>query len=186
MFDSRPLAIADVVLLTLPRFGDDRGFFSETWSRRAFLEQGIDVDFVQDSHSLSADKGTLRGLHFQKAPHAQAKLVRVVRGRILDVAVDIRRSSPTFGRHVAVELSRDAWQALYIPVGFAHGFCTLEADTEILYKLGDDYAPDAERGIHFADPALAIDWPFPPETMVMSEKDAALPSLADARSDLFP
>ena len=137
-------AIPAVKIIAPKKFGAHRGFFSETWSRKAFAEAGIDLDFVQDNQSLSAPVGTLRGLHFQSAPFAQAKLVRVTRGRILDVAVDIRASSPTFGRHVAVELSAENWKQLLVPVGFAHGFVSLGPDSEVVYKVTAPYAPPDE------------------------------------------
>jgi dTDP-4-dehydrorhamnose 3,5-epimerase len=172
------LAIPDVKLLRPRRHIDARGFFSETYSRRDLLAAGIDESFVQDNHSLSIAEGVVRGLHFQIPPHAQAKLVRVARGAILDVAVDLRYGSPSFGRHVAVQLSDADWAQLYIPVGFAHGFCTLEPRTEILYKASDYYAPSHERGISWDDPDLAIDWPVAPAEAVLSTKDARLPVFA--------
>jgi dTDP-4-dehydrorhamnose 3,5-epimerase len=172
------LAIPDVKLLRPRRHIDARGFFSETYSRRDLLAAGIDESFVQDNHSLSVAEGVIRGLHFQIPPHAQAKLVRVARGAILDVAVDLRCGSPSFGRHVAVQLSAADWAQLYIPVGFAHGFCTLEPRTEILYKTSDYYAPSHERGISWDDPDLAIDWPVAPAEAVLSAKDARLPAFA--------
>jgi len=172
-----PLAIPDVKVLTPRRFGDNRGWFTESWSRRA-----LDVDFCQDNMSLSAPRGTVRGLHFQKPPHAQAKLVSVLRGRILDVAVDIRVGSPTFGSHVAIELSADEGNQLFVPRGFAHGFCTLEPDTMVMYKVDSFYAPDADEGLFWADPALGIDWPVPPDAAELSPKDQKLPRLADIMS----
>lgn len=173
------LAIPEVILVTPAKFGDDRGFFSETYNAQAFCAAGIDATFVQDNQSLSRQKGVVRGLHFQKPPHAQGKLVRVVRGRILDVAVDIRVGSPTFGRHVSAELSADNWQQLWVPAGFAHAFCTLEADTEVVYKVTDYYAPECDAGILWNDPDLAIDWPVDAADAVLSAKDAVLPRLAD-------
>ncbi len=173
------LAIPDVVVLTPRIFRDARGFFSETWNRRALGEAGIEADFVQDNHSLSRDKGVVRGLHFQTPPHAQDKLVRVIRGRVLDVAVDIRRGSPTFGRHVAVELSAENWRQLWVPRGFAHGFCTLEPDTEVLYKVTDYYAPECDEGLLWNDPALGIDWPVGEGEAILSEKDRSHPRLAE-------
>ncbi|WP_414474225.1 dTDP-4-dehydrorhamnose 3,5-epimerase [Microvirga sp. M2] len=179
MLNVQPTAIPDVKIVTPKRFGDHRGFFSETYSRKRFFEAGITEEFVQDNHSLSAAVGTIRGLHFQSHPFAQAKLVRVARGRILDVAVDIRRSSPTYGRHVAVELSGESGRQLLIPVGFAHGFCTLEPDTEIQYKVTADYSPAHDHGIAFDDPALGIEWPVPQGQAILSDKDRMQPRLAE-------
>src|SRR3954469_11242821 len=174
-----PTTLPDVKLVTPRRFGDARGWFAEVYKQSAFEATGLVVNFVQDNHSMSAQVGTVRGLHFQLPPFAQAKLVRVVRGRILDVAVDVRRSSPTFGRHVAVELSADAGQALFIPVGFAHGFCTLAPDTEVEYKVSDLYAPDCDRGIAWDDPDLALPWPFDAAEVQLSDKDRRAPRLRD-------
>ena len=171
------LAIPDVRLLRPRRFGDSRGWFAETWSRRS-----LDVAFCQDNMSRSAEVGTVRGLHFQKPPHAQAKLVMVLKGRILDVAVDIRRASPTFGRHVAVEISAEEGNQLFIPRGFAHGFCTLEPGTEVMYKVDDFYAPETDAGIFWADPDLAINWPVRVDQAHLSPKDLGLPSLKDIES----
>lgn len=171
--------IAAVKILTPKRHGDARGWFAETWKREALVEAGTAIDFVQDNESLSAETGTLRGLHFQSPPFAQDKLVRVVRGRILDVAVDIRRQSPTYGRHIAVELSAEDGRQLLVPVGFAHGFVTLEPDTQVLYKVSAPYAPAHDHGLAFDDPALGIAWPFPPERLILSDKDRRHPRLAD-------
>lgn len=179
MLSVEDTAIPAVKIVTPKRFGDHRGFFSETWSRKAFAEAGLDLDFVQDNQSLSGPVGTLRGLHFQSPPFAQDKLVRVTRGRILDVAVDIRVSSPTFGRHVAVELSAENWKQLLIPVGFAHGFVTLEPDTEVLYKVTAPYAPENDHGLAFDDPALGIDWRMPLSDLTLSDKDRKHPRLAE-------
>lgn len=176
------LAIPDVVLITPAKFGDDRGFFSETYSERDAKSAGIDAHLVQDNHSLSAQRGVVRGFHFQAPPHAQGKLVRVVRGRILDVAVDIRTGSPTFGQHVAVELSAANWSQLWIPTGFAHAFCTLEDNTEVIYKVTDYYAPDCEGGIMWNDPDLGIDWPIRSTEATLSAKDAKLPTLRELPS----
>lgn len=173
------LEIAGVRLLRPKQHGDARGFFSETYNKRVQAELGIVDEFVQDNHSLSAEVGTIRGLHFQLPPFAQAKLLRVVRGAVLDVAVDLRRASPTFGRHVAVELSAAAWNQLYVPVGMAHGFCTLQPDTEIIYKVSDYYAPDHDRGVLWNDPQLGIDWPVTAEKVKLSDKDRRQPLLAD-------
>ena len=171
------LSIPDVRLITPRRFGDHRGWFTETWSRRT-----LDIAFCQDNMSLSAEVGTIRGLHFQKPPHAQAKLVMVLQGAILDVAVDIRRASPTFGRHVAVELSAAAGNQLLIPRGFAHGFCTLEPGTQVMYKVDDFYAPESDAGIFWADPDLAINWPVRVDQAHLSPKDLGLPRLKDIES----
>lgn len=172
-------ALPDVKIVTPRRFGDHRGFFCETWSRKAFAEAGIDLDFVQDNHSLSAAAGTLRGLHFQSPPAAQDKLVRCTRGRIRDVAVDIRRSSGTFGKHVAVELSAENGRQLLVPAGFAHGFVTLEPDTEVQYKVTAPYAPENDEGLAFDDPALGIDWGLPAEALTLSDKDRRHPRLSE-------
>jgi len=178
-------AIPDVLLIEPARYGDERGFFSEVWKRAALQAAGLDVDFVQDNHSLSRQVGVLRGLHFQRPPTAQAKLIRVVRGRILDVAVDIREGSPTYGRHVAVELSAANWRQLWVPRGFAHGFMTLEADTEVLYKVDAPYDPATDSGIAWDDPALAIAWPVPSDGLILSDKDRRAPRLAEV-APFFP
>lgn len=173
-------ALAGVTILTPTRHRDGRGFFSEVFSATAFADAvGRDWTFVQDNHSGSALPGTMRGLHFQVPPQAQGKLVRVARGRVLDVAVDIRRSSPTFGRHVAVELSASNWRQLWLPPGFAHGFCTLEPDSEVLYKVTAPHAPALEHGLAFDDPDLGIAWPVATSLMTLSEKDRTLPRLRD-------
>lgn len=179
MLSVEPTAIPAVKTITPKKFGDHRGFFSETWSRAAFAEAGLHLDFVQDNQSLSATVGTLRGLHFQSAPFAQDKLVRVIKGRILDVAVDLRASSPTFGQHVAVELSAENWRQLLVPIGFAHGFVTLEPDTEVLYKVTAPYGPANDHGVAFDDPSLGIDWRLPHGDLVLSDKDRKHPRLAD-------
>ena len=179
MLNVEDTAIPAVKIITPKKFGDHRGFFSETWSRNAFAEAGLDLDFVQDNQSLSAPVGTLRGLHFQSPPCAQDKLVRVTRGRILDVAVDIRASSPSFGKHVAVELSVENWRQLLVPIGFAHGFVTLEPDTEVLYKVTAPYAPENDHGLAFDDPALGIDWRLPLSGLTLSDKDRKHPRLAE-------
>lgn len=166
-------------ILTPSRYGDQRGFFSETWNRAALAEQGIDIDFVQDNHSLSEAVGTVRGLHFQAPPHAQAKLVRCGRGRLFDVAVDIRKGSPTYGRWVGAELSFENGRQMLVPAGFLHGFVTLEPDTEIIYKCSDYYAPETEGAVRFDDPAIGIDWGIAPDRAVVSAKDATAPLLAE-------
>jgi len=168
-----------VVIITPRRFDDDRGWFSETWSRRALAGAGLEIDFVQDNHSLSRAAGTLRGLHCQAPPHAQAKLVRVARGAVRDVAVDVRRGSPDYGRWVGVELSAANGRQLLIPAGFLHGFVTLEPDTEVLYKCSDYYAPACDRGVRFDDPDLGIDWGIAPSAAILSEKDRDASLLCD-------
>jgi dTDP-4-dehydrorhamnose 3,5-epimerase len=173
------LAIPDVKVITPPIFRDARGFFSEIYNASALASAGIDAKFVQDNQSLSRAKGVIRGLHYQVEPHAQGKLVRVVRGAIFDVAVDIRRGSPYYGQHVSITLSAENWSQLWIPIGFAHGFCTLEPDTEVIYKVTEFYAPECDRGIAFNDPALGIAWPILADEMTLSEKDAKLPYLAE-------
>ncbi|ATQ67529.1 MULTISPECIES: dTDP-4-dehydrorhamnose 3,5-epimerase [Methylosinus] len=172
-------ALAGVKIVTPKKFGDERGFFSETHNQNKWDAHGLHYRFVQDNHSLSREVGVIRGLHFQTAPFAQDKLVRVVRGRILDVAVDIRRSSPTFGRHVAVELSAENWRQLLVPIGFAHAFCTLEPDTEVFYKVTNFYSGANDRGLAFDDPDLGIDWPVALERAVLSDKDRRWPRLRD-------
>src|SRR5271169_720502 len=159
MLSIEAFSIVDVKLIAPDRFRDSRGFFSEVFSHQALREANIDLDFVQDNHSFSIEPGTVRGLHFQRPPRAQGKLVRVVRGKILDVAVDLRRGSPTYRRHVSAELSADNWLQLWIPPGFAHGFCTMEPNTEVLYKTTDYYSPQDDAGIAWDDPELAINWP---------------------------
>jgi dTDP-4-dehydrorhamnose 3,5-epimerase len=173
------LAIPDVILLTPPRFGDARGFFSETYNAHRFAEAGVDAHFMQDNQSLSARKGTLRGLHCQIEPNVQGKLVRCVKGAIWDVAVDIRHGSPSYGRHVAAVLSAENWSQLWVPGGFLHGFCTLEPDAEVIYKVTADYDRGAERGVIWNDPDLNIGWPVASSEAVLSEKDTALPRLAE-------
>ncbi len=169
-----------VRLIKPKRFSDDRGWFSEVYNQQSYASMGIDVPFVQDNHSMSRQTGTIRGLHFQTPPHGQAKLVRCIRGRIIDIAVDLRKGSPTYGHHVAAELSdENGWQ-LYIPVGFGHGFATLVPGCEIAYKVSGLYAPECDGGILWDDPALAIDWKLPPGTIpTLSDKDGKLPLLKD-------
>lgn len=180
MIESIP--IEGLKLITPEKITDSRGFFSETYNRKAFLEAGVNVDFVQDNHSCSAATGTVRGLHFQSPPFAQDKLIHVVKGRIFDVAVDLRRSSPTFGRAFCVELSAENFMQIFVPIGFAHGFCTLAPDTEVLYKVSNYYAHGHECGLAWDDPALGIDWPVTAEAAVLSEKDRRNPRLADIKS----
>lgn len=179
MLNIEQTALSGVVVLSPKRFDDPRGFFSEVYNKRRYAEAGVTADFIQDNHSRSGPVGTVRGLHFQRPPFAQAKLVRVLKGAILDVAVDLRRGSPTFGRHVAVELSASAWNQLFVPAGFAHGFCTLEPDTEVFYKVDAYYSAEHDGGVLWNDPALAIAWPVTAEQAVLSDKDRRLPLLAD-------
>ena len=166
------LAIDGVLALTPARFGDNRGWFSETWNHRRLMDAGITVDFVQDNRSWSAQAGTVRGLHFQAPPFGQAKLVQVLRGAILDVVVDLRRSSPDYGRWLGIELSSATGQQIFIPEGFAHGFVTLQDDTEILYKCSNYYSAAHEGAIRFDDPDLAIDWGIDPKAAILSDKDS--------------
>lgn len=178
MLDVTPTALDGVLLLKPRRFDDSRGFFSESWSQQRMAEHGLSYDFVQDNHSFSRTAGTVRGLHFQSPPHAQAKLVRCGRGSLFDVAVDIRKGSPTFGQWVGYELSFENGKQLLIPEGFLHGFSTLEPDTEIVYKCTDYYAPDCDGAVRFDDTDIGIDWRLSGEA-VLSEKDANAPLLKD-------
>lgn len=178
LLEARALALPELIELTPRRFADERGFFSEVWNEARFAAAGVTARFVQDNVSLSVTAGVLRGLHFQAAPHAQAKLVRVSRGAIFDVGVDIRRSSPTFGRWAAVVLSADRWNQLYIPEGFAHGFVTLEDNCEVSYKASALYSPQHDRAIRWNDPDIGIAWP-PSAKPILSAKDADAPLLAD-------
>lgn len=171
-----------ILLIGTKRFGDDRGWFSETFAASRMAALGVSDPFVQDNHSFSSAIGTLRGIHFQRPPHAQAKLVRCPRGRIMDYAIDLRRGSPTYGRHVAAELSFDNGAQLYVPVGFGHAFVTLEPDSEVIYKVSDVYAPDCDGGVLWSDPAIGIDWPLPPAGPTLSDKDRMLPTLDDFQS----
>lgn len=174
-----------VRLIRTRRFADDRGSFRETWVEPRWAAAGIDVRFVQDNESHSVKTGTIRGIHFQRPPHAQAKLVRCVSGRILDYAVDLRKGSPTYGRHVMAELSAENGDQLFIPVGFGHAFVTLEPDCIVAYKVSDLYAPDCDGGVIWSDPDLGIDWPLPPEGATLSAKDAGLPALGEFDSPFF-
>ena len=175
-------AIPGVLVVEPKKHGDERGFFSETFKASALEAHGVSHGWRQDNHSFSGKKGVMRGLHFQSPPQAQAKLLRVTRGSILDVAVDIRRGSPTFGRHVAVELSEANWRQLYLPVGMAHGFCTLEVDTEVLYKTSEEYAPEAEGGLNWLAPELAIAWPVDAADATVNARDQAWPNLSSLSS----
>ena len=177
-------ALEGVKVLTPARHGDARGFFSESWNARVMAEEGLDYDFVQDNHSMSAQSGTLRGMHFQAPPHAQAKLVRCVRGRLFDVAVDIRAGSPTFGRWVGTVLSGENKHQLFIPQGFAHGFCVLSETADIIYKCTDLYAEGDDYGIFWADPTIQITWPI--EAPILSEKDRHNPILGEIPEDHLP
>lgn len=174
------LEIPDILLVKPARHGDQRGLFSETYRCDAFADHGIASVFVQDNHVLSAQKGVLRGLHFQIPPREQGKLIRCTKGAILDVAVDIRVGSPTFGCHVAVELSASNWHQLWVPPGFAHGYMTLEDHCEVIYKVTNYYAPECDRGVAWDDPALAIDWRMLPSEIILSDRDRRHPLLADA------
>lgn len=178
--DVRPLSIPDVKLITPRRFGDQRGYFFEAYNHRAFHAAGITGDFVQDNQSHSSAIGTLRGLHCQTPPFEQAKLVRVLKGRIFDVAVDIRRGSSTFGQHVSIELTADSGAQLLVPVGFLHGFATLEPDCEVLYKVTAYYSPANDKGVIWNDPDLRVPWPLPADGPVLSDKDKHLPTLAQS------
>lgn len=173
------LDIPGLIVITPKRFQDSRGFFTELYNSKALAEAGIRDVFVQDNFSLSSKTGTVRGLHFQVPPHSQTKLVRVSRGRILDVAVDLRPSSQTYRQHVSIEISAENGQQIYIPDGFAHGFCTLEPDTEVVYKVSSHYAPGAEAGVLWSDPELGIVWPVSAQDAIVSDKDAKLPLLRD-------
>ena len=179
--DVQKTDLAGVLLIEPDRFGDHRGFFAETYSQRAYARLGVDAAFVQDNHSLSAAIGTVRGLHFQAPPHAQAKLVRCGRGAIFDVAVDIRKGSPTYGQWTGYELSAENGAQLFIPAGFAHGFATLLPDSEIVYKCSYYYAPETEGALRWDDPAIGIIWPLQGDP-ILSSKDAVAPCLADLNS----
>ena len=178
------LDIPDVKIIRPKKFGDHRGFFSETYSKKDLEAAGLQYDFVQDNHSLSAEVGTVRGLHFQLPPFAQDKLVRVVRGAILDVAVDIRKGSPTFGRHVSAVISASEWNQILGRGGFAHGFCTLAPYTEVIYKVTNYYSPEHDRGLLWNDPELGIAWPVSADKARLSDKDHKHPTLAQL-GDLF-
>ena len=177
------LAIPDVKLIETKVFEDNRGFFLESYSKRVFEQAGIKCDFVQDNHSSSKNAGIIRGLHFQVPPHAQAKLVRVTKGRIWDVAVDLRRASPTYAQYVSTELSAQTFKMLFIPVGFAHGFVTLEPNCEMHYKTDAYYSPNHEGGIRWDDPDLAIDWPLQYNYATLSKKDKLLPMLSNFQTN---
>jgi dTDP-4-dehydrorhamnose 3,5-epimerase len=182
MIKVEPQTLAGVLLLQPDRFGDSRGFFSETFRADVVEAAGITDRFVQDNHARTEKKGTLRGLHFQAPPSAQGKLVRVTRGAVLDVVVDIRTGSPTYGRHVAAELSDENWRQLYVPAGFAHGYLTLTDDSEVLYKTTGYYQPAAEGGLLWSDPALGIDWRMPADQILSNDRDKHWPAIADLKS----
>ena len=179
MMTIHELEIPAVKLIVPKRFSDARGYFSETWTERLFREEIANVTFVQDNQSMSASRGTLRGLHFQKPPYAQGKLVRVLRGSIYDVTVDIRTGSPTYGNYVAVILNAGEGAQLWVPSGFLHGFCTLEDETEVFYKVTAYYSPSHDAGVLWCDPDLNINWPIGPESVVLSDKDRRHPRLRD-------
>ncbi|QPC94103.1 dTDP-4-dehydrorhamnose 3,5-epimerase [Mesorhizobium sp. INR15] len=178
MLEVRSLGLEGVLEIIPRRHGDARGFFIETYNEERFAEAGIDLRFVQDNHSYSAAAGVLRGLHYQLAPRAQDKLLRVIRGAILDVAVDIRRGSSSFGKWLALEISAEKGNQILVPKGFAHGFVTLVPDTEVLYKVTDTYSPQHDRSIRFDDPAIGIEWPAVADGFQLSDKDLKAPLLA--------
>ncbi len=180
MVEVRPLGLDGVFEIVPQKFGDNRGFFSETYNASALEEAGISTVFVQDNHSLSEAANVVRGLHYQLPPFAQDKLVRVVRGAILDVAVDIRRNSSTFGKWLSLEVSAEKWNQILVPKGFAHGFITLTAATEVVYKVSQPYSREHDRSIRFDDPKIGVDWNRPVSSIVLSQKDRDAPSFADA------
>lgn len=182
MLDVKTTEIDGVLLLTPKRWADARGFFVETWNAERFRQAGIEAVFVQDNHSYSADAGTVRGLHYQAPPRAQGKLVRVMRGAVTDVAVDARRDSPTYGRHVRALLSAENGAQLFVPAGFLHGFATLEAHTDVAYKVTDFYSQPHDGGVLWNDPDLAIDWGIDPARAVLSDKDAKAPRFSDFKT----
>jgi len=175
----RQLSLPEVLEIVPTKHGDDRGFLSETYNAKRFADAGIDLPWVQDNHSLSVPVGALRGLHFQTPPFAQDKLVRVVSGAIFDVAVDIRRGSPRFGQWCGLEISAKAWNQIFVPKGFAHGFMTLEPNTEVVYKVSEFYAPDHDCVIHYFDPDIGVAWPLDWIEPTLSAKDKKAPSLRD-------
>jgi dTDP-4-dehydrorhamnose 3,5-epimerase len=186
MLTTHPMPIADVIEVRPRKFSDKRGFFCETYNQQRFRDAGLTVDWIQDNQSLSVEPLTLRGLHYQGPPFAQDKLVRVLRGRIFDVAVDIRKGSATFGQWVGLELSATELNQLFVPQGFAHGFLTLEPDTEVFYKVSAPYSAEHERGIRWDDPRIAIDWPLQGNAPILSDKDEILPGLEIADGAVAP
>jgi dTDP-4-dehydrorhamnose 3,5-epimerase len=178
----QPTDISGVLVILPKRHGDRRGYFSETYNRQSLAEAGIHFDFVQDNESLSAEAGTIRGLHFQGPPFEQTKLVRVLSGAIFDVAVDLRRGSPTYGAHIGVRLTAEEGNQLLIPAGFAHGFCTLEPDTRVFYKVDKHYSAAHDAGLIWNDPEIGIKWPIPGQQAILSEKDSQLPGFATFES----
>ena len=174
-------ALPDVILVEPAKFGDERGWFAESWHAEKFAQGGIEAQWVQDNHSFSAEPGTLRGLHYQTPPHAQAKLIRCTRGAIWDVAVDFRKASPTYLHHVGVRLDAASMHQLYVPAGFLHGFVTLEPDTEVQYKCSAGYAPAADAAVRWDDPEIAVDWPLEAGP-ILSRKDAEAPLLSSVVS----
>jgi dTDP-4-dehydrorhamnose 3,5-epimerase len=181
-FQARELNLPGVLLLAPRKFADSRGYFMETYSVSAFRTLGIHSTFVQDNQSLSIRRGTIRGLHFQTPPHAQAKLVRVLRGAIFDVAVDLRKGSPGYGKWCGARLTAEGGEQLFMPRGFGHGFCTLEADVEVAYKVDDVYAPDCDSGLVWNDPSIGVAWPVAAHEISISDKDAALPAFSGFRT----
>ena len=178
----RQLSLPEVLEIVPVKHGDERGFFSETYNKARFAESGIDLPWVQDNHSFSAPVGVLRGLHFQKPPFAQDKLVRVVKGAIFDVAVDIRHGSPRFGQWCGLRISAEEWNQILVPKGFAHGFMTLEPNTEVIYKVSEFYSADHDAGIHYGDPDIGVEWPIDGITPTLSAKDQSAPFLRDVQT----
>lgn len=179
IIDVEELSLPGALVVTPARFGDERGFFSEVYNRDALAEVGITAEFVQDNHSFSARKGVIRGLHFQSPPHEQCKMVRVSRGEILDVIVDLRQGSPTYGQHAAVTLSAENWKQLWVPTGFAHGLCTLTENVEVVYKVTGFYSREHDLGLAYDDSDIAIEWPVLPAGAILSERDQHHPRLRD-------
>ena len=179
VLEVRRLELDGLFEIRAKRLSDERGFFSEVWREDLMAEAGIEARFVQDNHSFSSARGVLRGLHFQQRPAAQDKLVRVSRGSIFDVAVDIRRRSPTFGKWAGLVISAAEWNQLFVPSGFAHGFVTLQEDSEVLYKVSAPYSPEHERVVRFDDPAIGVDWPVEAAALILPDKDRSAPPLAE-------